>query len=143
MTHLLFLDDDMQFDAGILDVLFSRRQPVVCVNYLIKTEAKDSFVAVGLKGNRVVTNEKSRGIVPVAYSGFGVSLFDLEVFKATPQPWFLPKFIPKENAYTTEDNPCYERIRDAGFKVYLDQDASKMVSHLGGSSWNWKEYQHG
>lgn len=143
MTHLLFLDDDMMFDPRVVDVLFSRRMPVVAVNYLIKNEAKDSFVAVGLKGNRVETTDKAIGIVPVAYTGFGVSLFEIEVFKKTPQPWFLPDWVPDKKIYTTEDNPFYRRVREAGFTVYLDHDASKMVSHLGGSSWNWKEYKNG
>jgi hypothetical protein len=70
-------------------------------------------------------------------------VFEIEVFKNTPQPWFLPKFIPEDNGYTTEDNPFYERVRNAGYKVFLDQDASKLVSHLGGSSWNWREFRNG
>lgn len=143
MTHLMFLDDDMVFEPNILDVMLGRRQPVVCTNYLIKTDAKDSFVAVGLDDKRVPTTEKSKGLKPIAYSGFGVSVFEIEVFKNTPQPWFLPKFIPEEDGYTTEDNPFYERVRNAGYKVYLDQDASKLVSHLGGSSWNWRDFKNG
>ncbi len=143
MTHLLFLDDDMVFEPNILDVMLGRRMPVVCTNYLIKTDACDSFVAVGLNGKRVNTLPSSTGIMPIAYSGFGVSLFEIDVFKNTPQPWFLPKFIPEENSYTTEDNPFYERVRNAGHKVYLDQDASKLVSHLGGKSWNWREFKNG
>jgi len=142
-THMLFLDDDMAFDPRAIDILFGRRQSVVATNYLLKSEARDSFVAVSLDGKRVVTDEKSTGIVPIAYSGFGMSLFDMEVFKATPQPWFLPKWIEEKKVYTTEDNPFYARVRAAGFTVYLDQDASKMVTHLGNSSWNWKEYRHG
>jgi hypothetical protein len=142
-THLLFLDDDMAFDPRVVDSLFSRRQSVVATNYLIKTEARDSFVAVGLDGKRVVTRENSTGILPIAYSGFGVSLFDIEVFKKTPQPWFLPKWIEDKKIYTTEDNPFYERVRNSGFTVYLDQDASKLVTHLGNSSWNWKEFKNG
>lgn len=143
MTHLMFLDDDMVFEPQVLEILLGRRQPVVCTNYLIKTEPAKDFVAVGLTGNRVQTREHSTGLVPVAYSGFGVSLFEIEVFKRTPQPWFLPKFIPEANSYTTEDNPFYERVREAGFDVYLDQDASKLVSHLGGKSWNWAEVKYG
>lgn len=143
MTHLMFLDDDMVFEPHIIDVMLGRRQPVVCTNYLIKTDACDSFVAVGLNDKRVATTEKSTGLKPIAYSGFGVSVFEVDVFKNTPQPWFLPKFIPEDNGYTTEDNPFYERVRAAGYKVYLDQDASKLISHLGGSSWNWKEYKNG
>jgi len=141
MTHLMFLDDDMVFEPQVLDVMLGRRQSIVCTNYLIKTEAKDSFVAVDLKGKRVPTLENSTGMRSIAYSGFGVSLFDIEVFKAVPQPWFAPQFIPETNSYTTEDNPLYEKARDAGYKVYLDQDASKLVTHLGGAAWNWKDYK--
>lgn len=140
MTHLLFLDDDMTFEPQILDVLLGRRQAIVCTNYLIKTEACDSFVAVGLDGKRVPTRATSTGLVPIAYSGFGVSLFDVSVFKSVPQPWFLPIFVPETSSYTTEDNPFYAAARAAGNTVYLDQDASKLVSHMGGSVWNWSDY---
>ena len=145
MTHLMFLDDDMIFEPQILEVMLGRRQPIVCTNYLIKTDPASTadFVAVGLNGKRVDTTKESRGTVPIAYSGFGVSLFEIDVFKRTPQPWFLPKFIPESSTYTTEDNPFYERVRDTGFMVYLDQDASKMVSHLGGKAWNWTEKLNG
>lgn len=143
MTHLLFLDDDMVFEPGILEVLLGRRQPVVCTNYLIKTEPAKDFVAVSLEGHRVQTRSHSTGLVPIAYSGFGVSLFEIEVFKKTPQPWFMPKFLAETDSYTTEDNPFYERVREAGFEVFLDQDASKLVSHVGNKSWNWSEVKYG
>lgn len=141
-THLMFFDDDMTFEPQILEIMLGRRQPVVVVNYLIKT-ADPEFVAVGLDGKRVPTRDDSTGLQPIAYSGFGASLFDLDVFNGTPQPWFLPKFIPESNSYTTEDNPCFERIREAGHTVYLDHDASKLVSHHGSRAWNWKEVGHG
>ena len=63
MTHLMFLDDDMVFEPNILDVMLGRRQPVVCTNYLIKTDACDSFVAVGLNDKRVNTTEKTTGLM--------------------------------------------------------------------------------
>jgi hypothetical protein len=135
------LDDDMIFHPTILDVLAGRRQEVVAVNYLIKTDPAESaeFVACGLTGGRIRTREQDTGIVPIAYTGFGASLFDLEAFKRTPQPWFQPRFDPATDTYTTEDNPCYERLRNAGATVYLDHDASKLVSHLGTKAWHWSE----
>ena len=139
-THLLFLDDDMTFEPQIIDILAGRRQPVVAVNYCIKTEPPE-FVAVGLDGERMPTIASSGGLYPIAYTGFGVSLFELSVFEKTPQPWFLPKFNPEANCYTTEDNPCYEKIREAGFPVYLDQDASKLVSHIGAKGWHWSQWK--
>lgn len=140
-THLVFLDDDMTFAPNILDVLFSRHQPVVATNYLIKNAACDSFVAVGLDGQRVPTLAHSTGIEPILYSGFGVSLFDVEVFRKTQRPWFTPQFNPATDEYTTEDNPCYAKIREAGFPVYLDHDATKLIeSHVGRRGWRWADY---
>lgn len=143
MTHLMFLDDDMVFEPQVLEIMLGRRQDIVCVNYLIKTIPEKDFVAVGLDGNRVPTLEASTGLLPIAYSGFGVSIFSTEVFRKIPQPWFLPEFDPSTGGYTTEDNPFYRKAREAGFTVYLDQDASKLVTHLGGRSWNWKDCKHG
>lgn len=139
-THLCFLDDDMVFEPQILDVLFGRRQPVVAVNYLIKTEPPQ-FVAVALDGSRrIATTATTTGLIPVAYTGFGVSLFEVAVFRKTPQPWFLPEFNAAANLYTTEDNPCFARIRAAGFPVYVDQDASRLVSHVGHHAWHWSQW---
>lgn len=142
-THLLFLDDDMRFEANVLDVLLGRRHPVVVTNYMIKTEpaSEADWVAVGLDGKRVPTTARDTGIVPIAASGFGVSLFDLEVFKKTTAPWFLPYYAGPPTFYSTEDYPCYGRMREAGYEVMLDQDASKLVSHCGAKVWNWQEWK--
>lgn len=140
-THLLFLDDDMVFLPQAVDLLFSRRHPIVVTNYLIKTEPPRDFVAVGLDGERVVTTSKSTGIEPILYSGFGLSLFDLEVFRKTAEPWFLPEFVADRRIITTEDNPCFRRFREAGFPVYLDHDATKfIVGHSGRKGWNWTQW---
>jgi hypothetical protein len=32
-------------------------------------------------------------------------------------------------------------VRNAGYPVYLDHDASKLVSHMGSKAWNWTEYR--
>lgn len=142
-THLLFLDDDMSFHPEAVNLLFSRRHPVVACNYLIKHEDKDDpqFVAVAPCGRRIVTREASTGLQEIAYSGFGVSLFEVRVFKGTPQPWFLPEFVAEASSYTTEDNPCYRRIREAGFPCYIDHDASKMVEHCGRKRWKWDQWR--
>ena len=139
-THMLFLDDDMSFQPQILAILLGRRQPIVVTNYLIKTDAPE-FVAVGLDGERIPTTEHSTGTQPIAYSGFGASLFEIDVFKRTPQPWFLPDFDQESNSYTTEDNPFFRRAREAGFKVMLDHDASKLLGHVGRRAWRWSEWK--
>jgi len=139
-THILFIDDDMSFEPQVLDIMLGRRQPVVAVNYLIK-KFPPEFVAVAENGRRIITDDKSAGLQEIAYTGFGVSLFETQVFAKTPQPWFQPEFVPEADSYTTEDNPFYRRVREAGFKCYIDHDASKLVTHIGGTvSWTYKQY---
>ena len=142
-THLMFLDDDMCFDPRVLETLLGRRQQIVVTNYLIKTEPAKDFVSVDLHERRVPLTEGSTGIQPVNYSGFGVSLINTDVFRALPQPWFQPRFDPKTDEYTTEDCPFFEAARKAGFVVYLDHDASKMLGHIGQKTWYWTEVKHG
>lgn len=140
MTHLLFLDHDMTFEPNILDIMFGRRQPVVACNYLIKSENAE-FVAVSENGRRIITDKESTGLQEIAYTGFGVSLFETHVFQKTPQPWFMPEFVPPAR-YTTEDNPCFRKIREAGFKCYVDHDASKLVGHADTSRiWRWSDFK--
>lgn len=141
-THLLFIDDDMGFHPQAVDIMFSRRHPVVACNYLIKRQHHEDpeFVAVGMDGRRVVTSKESTGLQEIQYSGFGLSLFEVEAFAKTPQPWFHPDFVPGASCYTTEDNPCYRRLRESGHKVYLDHDASKLVDHNGLKAWKWDQW---
>jgi len=141
-THLMFLDDDMVFEPQMLEIMLGRRQPIVVTNYLIKTEPAKDFVAVSLDGQRVPTKQDSTGLVPLSYSGFGVSLITTDVFHRIPQPWFLPDFNAETGDYTTEDNPFFRKAREAGFDVYLDQEASKLVSHVGSKTWNYKEVKY-
>lgn len=142
-THLMFLDDDMSFDPRVLETLLGRRQDVVVTNYLIKTIPAKDFTAVDLNGHRLPTTAESTGIQPVQYSGFGVSLIRTDVLRAVPQPWFAPKFDPASSEYTTEDCPFFEKVRQAGFTVYVDHDASKMIGHIGRKTWEWSEVSNG
>lgn len=139
-THVLFLDDDMAFDAGVLDVLLGRRVPIAAVNYPMK-KFPIEFVAVGLDGRRVVTNDDAKGLQDVQYTGFGVALIETRVFLDTPKPWFLPEYVPDLNVYTTEDNPFYRRARAAGFKCLIDHDASKLVAHVGHFAFSWNQWR--
>lgn len=145
-THLMFLDDDMSFEPQVLEIMLGRRQQIVCTNYLIKTQdyqTNPQFVAVNLNDKRVPLTEHSIGIQPIAYSGFGVSIFDVDVFRKVEFPRFLPDANHEAKKYTTEDNPFYRKAREAGFTVYLDHDASKLLTHWGRWAWNWKDVKNG
>lgn len=138
-THILFIDDDMEFHPKAAALLLSRRLPIVAVNYCMKTREK-TFVAVSKDGaRRVQTTIDSTGLEEVAYTGFGLCLIELEVFRKTPQPWFLPLWVADQKCYTTEDNPFFARAREAGFLCWVDHEASKLVSHVGAKAFKWDD----
>jgi hypothetical protein len=135
-THILFLDDDMIFAADVLDNLMAHRKPIVISNYLLKTD-NPKFLTVYMSGREILTSHKTTGLQLARSGGFGVSLFEIEVFKQTPQPWFLPLYLPEIKKYTTEDVPFFARTREAGFQTYVDHDVSKKISHIGNKVWEW------
>ena len=135
-THLLFLDDDMIFAADILDNLMAHKKPIIISNYLLKTE-DPKFLTVDKDMREIRTSKKSTGIQLAQSGGFGVSLFEIDVFKQTPQPWFLPLYYPTQKKYTTEDVPFFQRTQKAGFDTYVDHDASKKIAHIGNKVWEW------
>lgn len=137
-THLLFLDDDMIFEANILDDLMAHNKPIVITNYLLKTE-NPKFLTVDKTNREIRTSKKSTGLQLANSGGFGVSLFEMDVFKKTPQPWFLPLYLPEIKRYTTEDVPFFARTRKAGFETYVDHDASRKISHIGNKVWEWNK----
>ncbi len=138
-THILFIDDDMCFEPRALEIMFGRRAPVVVTNYLIKVP-DPRFVAIGLGGEFVPTTEASVGAEPILFSGFGFSLFDLDVFKGLPKPWFMPEWDEEKQDYTTEDYPFFQKLHAAGHEVLLDHDASKLLGHVGRKVWGWQEW---
>lgn len=130
-THVCFIDDDMAFEADTLHVIARRGLPIVGTNYPFRI-AQGGFTALNLnQQDRIVTDESSKGLQEVNYTGFGFCLIDIEVFKAVPQPWFQTYWHPEMMRYSTEDQPFAEKCRQAGFRWYCDHDASKKLKHVG------------
>lgn len=139
-THIMFLDDDMIFEPQVLAIMLGRRHAMVACNYP-KRGWPLTFTAIRPDGRGIIlTTTESTGLEEAAYTGFGVSLIEAKVFEQTPKPWFLPLYLPEADMYTTEDNPFCERIRKAGFTVYVDHDASKFVGHNGSHTYHWLQW---
>jgi hypothetical protein len=137
-THILFVDDDMTFDPKAVELLASRRLPIVGTNYRMRFPPAE-FTALHLdrsKG-RMQTTAESTGLEPVDYMGFGLALIETRVFKELEKPWFLGTYI--DGVYTTEDLPFYWKARERGYTAYVDQDASKLLGHIGIHDYRWHQ----
>lgn len=138
-THVCFIDDDMAFEADVLHTLARRGLPIIGTNYPFRI-AQGGFTALHLnQQDRIVTDETTSGVQEVNYSGFGFCLLDIKVFKAVPQPWFQTYWHPEMMRYSTEDQPFAEKCRAAGFRWYVDHDASKKLKHVGIYEFTWRD----
>lgn len=134
-THLLFIDDDMDFAAEAFLIMARRRQPIVVCNYRMRGPPY-SFTAMRPDhSGRVETRKDSTGLEPCEYAGFGLSLIEMHVFKALKPPHFLNRLIGGE--LSTEDVPFFLDAQAAGFQPYVDHDASKLVAHVGVQTYRW------
>lgn len=139
VTHLCFIDEDMGFNPDVLHILARKRQPIVGCNYRMRVPPAD-FTALSLdRTHRIQTTQEMSGLEEAFYIGFGFSLFEKEVFEKVEQPRFLQQWNAESRRYTTEDLPFFLKAREAGYKCYVDHDASKRIWHKGGMSYCWNE----
>lgn len=137
MTHLLFIDEDMQFSPNLLHGLARWRQPIVGCNYRMRVPPAE-FTAVSLdRRRRVATTVETTGLEEVDYCGFGFCLIERRVLDAVHKPRFLGVY--SEQHYSTEDAPFFNAARKAGFPVYIDHDSSKGIGHRGDLLYRWDE----
>lgn len=139
-THLCLIDADMGFEPNVLHLLASRRLPYVACNYSMKRKLDPEFTAWRLDGKgRLWSGEGTSGIEECDFTGFGFALIERQVIEAIPKPRFPIGFNLAANRYSTEDAPFCGFIRKAGFKVYVDHDASKLVWHMGSCAYRWQD----
>jgi hypothetical protein len=139
-THLLFLDEDMGFHPLTLNTLLMRQQPFVACNYPMKTWPQ-CFTARSLdKQSWVSTKESNTSLEEVDFCGLGFALIERQVLEAVgPAPNFLNYWDDEAKAYSTEDRYFCHKVKEKGFPVYIDHDASKLVYHNGSFAYSWDD----
>jgi len=132
-THILWLDSDMRFPKDLLVRLLERKEPIVAANYVTRKHPLKP-VSVALEAGQrqpLYTTPADKGLVEVEYTGLGAMLVDADVFRQLPQPWFNFWYNEQASAFVGEDAYFCFCAREAGLKVYIDQDVSQGVKHVG------------
>lgn len=129
-SHMLFLDSDMRFPKDTLVRLLAHEEPVVAANYT-RRRMPLTPVASDDAGAPVFVEPDVEGLVPVAVTGFGVMLVDLDVFRQIPAPWFQIGYSAGAGAYAGEDVYFCSLVREHGLSVLVDNTLSREVTHLG------------
>ncbi len=140
-THALFIDEDCAFDPEAVHTLASRKEAIVGCNYPMKIPGA-GFTALNKEQTaRIQTTAESTGLEECAYMGFGLCLIRRDVMEemVKDSPMFPLGWIPDQSQYTTEDSTFFFKARQKGFTPYVDQDASRLMVHMGNFGYSWMD----
>lgn len=139
--YLFWLDSDMRFPKDALVRLLMHETAIVGCNYP-KRGLPPEFVAIKRladengPGEVLKTFEDSKGLEEVEAMGFGCALMHADVFKSFPDPrgpggrWFW--FDQDEQGRHIGEDVYFAKLAaERGWKLYVDHDLSKELSHTG------------
>lgn len=139
-THILFIDDDMMFEHQAFDFMLSRDKDFIAANYVPRvTTTKAHTTTIGLDGENVFSKNKT-GVEKVAKTGFGFVLLKTSILRSIYFPHFeitMTQNADGKRDYKPEDFYFCIKAREAGIDLYIDHDASKLISHIG--NYNYRE----
>lgn len=127
-THVLFIDDDMEFEPSVLNDLGKRDLDFVAANYPRK-QLPLSYISISPEGKEIPQREG--GLEEASLVGFGLTLIKREVIEALEKPRFPVMFNTTTGEYGSEDYWFCKCAREKGYKIFVDHDVSKKVGHIG------------
>lgn len=127
-THLLFIDTDQTFPHELAVRWLQADRPVIAAN--IATKGFPSYptakLALGRPHYSDVATEKFTKVDKI---GTGLMMLQRAVFANLPRPAFDTPW--KGDTYQGEDWTLCEHIKKAGFDIYVDNELSCKVGHVG------------
>lgn len=153
--EIVWIDQDMTFDPGAVDVLRSHGMPVVGGIYAIKS--KEGGLAVHLlNGWKTLNFGLNGGLIEIRWAATGFLYTKREVYEKIKEKFKLPtcgqeysgEFIPYFHPlifnndgiynYLGEDFSFCERARQCGYKIYAD--TTIRLGHIGKYTYYWEDF---
>ena len=121
-THILFLDDDLEFPPDMLHRLLAHDKDIVTGLYLMRNFPHQPIIFEktnpdGRCLHHFLHGEKP-GLVPIVNCGLGCVLIKIEVFKKVPPPWIT--LGECEPDHWCDDISFFNRVRGHGFELFCD-----------------------
>ena len=126
-THLLFLDADMVFPPDTMQRLLAYKKDIVCATYS-KRDGDPRPIGKLVSGETAV----ARGpLVEFSLVGFGCMLIKMGVFDKLAKPYFAEPQAEGYDQPDGEDIYFCRRVREAGFRIWVDVPLSEKMGHIG------------
>jgi len=128
-TNLIMMDVDMIYDPQTITKLLAHRLPVVGALCFRRYPPFDSILLKDQDGGYVSLAEWEEGaLIEVDATGAGCLMFDMEVFRQMPYPWFKFQKDADTGAIIGEDIGFCKDLKKAGYKIFVDTSVS--AAHL-------------
>lgn len=119
-THIMMLDTDMDYHPQTIPRLLSHKLPVVGALTFRRYPPFDPIMLRGKLGDYESIDEWKEGeLVEVDATGAGCLLFNMDVFKRMPKPWFKFRHL-KTGEGIGEDIGFCSDLKDAGYRIFVD-----------------------
>ena len=136
-THILWLDSDMSFPSNTLNALLSHDKDIIACNYSTRVPPHRpvAFRSKNDLDSRVYTGT---GIQKIWAIGLGCMLVKREVFETLEKPYFKISWDDQHDSLMGEDIYFCTRANEAGYEIWLENDLSKNIAHVGTKSYTIK-----
>lgn len=137
-SHILWLDSDMVFPSDTAQRLLAHNLDIVSANYKTRRPPhyfvgrnNEIFDDNGDFNREQLVYDLESPLAEVKYIGMGCMLTSMHVFETISRPWFEIKKHPKSHEYIVEDANFCQLVRDAGYKIIVDNTLTKEIKHIG------------
>lgn len=127
-THLLMCDTDQIYPVDTIRKLMAHKLKVVGAKVNRRYPPFDPIIMRIENGAYVPVDYEPESLVECDATGGGCILFDMEVFRKLPYPWFRFQKNPDNGMVIGEDIGLCQDLKSAGYKIYVD--TSIHVDHL-------------
>ncbi len=133
-THLIMMDVDQVYHSQTITRLLSHRLPVVGALVHRRYPPFDSLMLkkVEMEGpfDRYdsIDEWKEEELIEVDATGGGCLMFNMDIFRKMPRPWFRDDKAPEGALPIGEDIALCQDLKAAGYKIYVD--TSVPAGHL-------------
>jgi hypothetical protein len=119
-THLLMMDVDQVYDPKTVTKLLAHKLPVVGAKVCRRYPPFDPIMMkINDWGYTPIEDYEPGSLVEVDATGTGCIMYDMEIFKKLPRPWF--KFHHHSNGMVIgEDIGFCQDLKAAGYKIFVD-----------------------
>ena len=126
----MWLDSDMVFPVDIIDALLSHDKDIVACNYSTRVEPHRpvAFKSLGDLDKRIFNQA---GLESADAVGMGCMLVKREIYEKLSMPYFGVEWNADYTNLVGEDVFFCSKAKDAGYQLWIDNDSSMKIGHIG------------